>query len=190
MAAVLALGAACSQRHHEVGPDLTAVPAGVHWSDYEGVQLPQGVDGPREITRTATGFTHTPRGAALAAIVHTTRMSLAPDDDWAQVLRVEVAPGPAKDTLSTSRILLHQASRAAAATAPRIRGYTLTAYTPTTAHVRIYTSYPDRSIQLNLAQVVWLGGDWRLQLPALDSTAPVVKSVTAMAATVRLEAPQ
>ena len=180
---------ACAH-HSESGPNLTAVPAAVHWMDYQGMQVPAGADGPREIAGAATGFTHTPQGAALAAIVHTIRVSVAADGDWPQVLRYEIAPSPGKDSLATSRPLLRYTSRANPALAPRIRGYTLTSYTPAIAHVQIYTVYADRSIGLNLTTVVWLANDWRLRLPDPTSTTPVVKTAKTITAAVTLEAPQ
>ncbi|MFE9328266.1 hypothetical protein ACIHDR_46010 [Nocardia sp. NPDC052278] len=172
-------------------PDLSASPAGVRWLDYQGVQLPVGADGPSEVTAmSATGFTQTPQGAALAAIVHTIRMSLAPDEHWADIAKHELAMGPGRDSWVTSRGLLSIETSADPAQAPRVRGYTITDYTPISARVDIFTSFPDQSIAINSTVVVWIGGDWWLQLPPPDSIEPVVRAVDSVSAVVKLEAPQ
>ncbi|MGW5219882.1 hypothetical protein ACWEQA_18615 [Nocardia sp. NPDC004085] len=171
--------------------DLTVVPADVHWVDYQGVRLPVGADGPRQLSaEAATGFTHTPQGAALAAIVHTVRMSLAPDEHWASVAAHEIAAGAGKDAWASSRVLLSIQGRADPATAPRVRGYTITDYNRAIAHLQIYTSFPDNSVAVNTATVVWVAEDWRLQLPDPSATDPVVREATTVETQVRLEAPQ
>ncbi|MEV0297058.1 hypothetical protein [Nocardia sp. NPDC050710] len=196
-AAVLVMGLACGGEEdipHSAPPhaaDLTAVPAGVRWQVYQGVLVPGGEDGPATTgSAAATGFRQTPPGAALAAIVHTIRMSLAPDADWVDIARYELAFGPGKDEWVTSRGLLSIQSPADPAQAPRVRGYTITDYSPTRAGVDIYTSFPDQSIAVNTATVVWLAGDWWLQLPDPTSTDPVVRVAATMDAAVKLEASQ
>ncbi|MBF6302453.1 hypothetical protein IU459_33670 [Nocardia amamiensis] len=173
------------------GPDLAAAPADVRWVNYQGVRLPVGADGPRNIDPSAaTGFSHSPQGAALAAIVHTVRMSLAPDEHWASIAAHEIAAGAGKDAWASSRVLLSIQTPADPATAPRVRGYTLTDYNPATARVEIYTSFPDGSIAVNTATVVWVAADWRLRLPDPDATEPAVREAATLDAVVRLEAPQ
>ncbi|WP_280421394.1 hypothetical protein [Nocardia carnea] len=170
--------------------DLSAVPAGVVWVDYQGVKVPVGDDGPHTYTpAAATGFTPTPQGAALAAIVHTVRMSLAPDEHWASVAQHELAMGPGKDEWASSRVLLSIQTGADPATAPRVRGYTITDYSARRARVDIYTSFPDGSIAANSATVVWVAEDWRLELPSPGSAEPTVREEVSVDASVKLEAP-
>ncbi|WP_288050207.1 hypothetical protein [Nocardia sp.] len=198
VAAVFALvvaGCGDDQHQHDTSPetvvDLTTVPAGLGWRDYQGVAVPVGRDGPTVLEAgSATGFAATPAGAALAAITHTVRMSLAPDQYWVRVAEREIAFGPGKDEWVTSRALLSITTRADPVQAPRVRGYTLTDYRPALAQVEIYTSYPDNSIGVNTAVVVWQHGDWLLQLPDPASTAPVVRATSTMDAAVKIEAPQ
>ena len=168
--------------------DLDAEPAGIVWSDYHGVDLPTGVDGPHENRDAATGFTRTPAGAALAAIVHTVHMSIAPSGSWPAVARAELAPEH-RDALVTSHELISVDSPADPATAPRIRGYTITSWTPDRAKVDIYTSFPDRSVAVTAAQVVW-HGDWLLTVPDASSSEPAVRTADRVDAAVKLEAPQ
>lgn len=172
-------------------PDLSTPPSGIHWLDFYGVALPVGADGPRNYTSTAaTGFTQNPQGAALAAIVHTIRMSLAPDDAWAAIAKSEILSGPGKDEWVIARGLLSIRSPADPTQAPRVRGYTITDYTPAAARVDVYTCFPDTSVAVNTATVVWAGGDWWLALPALDSTEPRIRSAASITAVVKLEPPQ
>ncbi|WP_231390426.1 hypothetical protein [Nocardia sp. CNY236] len=172
------------------GPDLTAVPDGVRWVDYRGVSVPVGSDGPDEFTaQAATGFVQNPQGAALAAIVHTVRMSLAPDEHWASIAAHEIAAGDGKDAWVSSRVLLSIQTPADPATAPRLRGYTIIDYGSERSRVDIYTSFPDGSVAVNTATVVWVAGDWRLQLPGPDEDDPVVREAGSVEASVRLEAP-
>ncbi|MEU5762216.1 hypothetical protein [Nocardia sp. NPDC047648] len=198
-AALVTMGVAvggCGRDDHQApasvhADDLTAVPAAVHWVDYQGVRLPVGADGPGQLSaEAATGFTHTPQGAALAAIVHTVRMSLAPDEHWASVAAHEIAAGAGKDAWASSRVLLSIQGRADPATAPRVRGYTIADYNRAIAHLQIYTSFPDNSVAVNTATVVWVAEDWRLQLPDPSATDPVVREAATVDAQVRLEAPQ
>ncbi|MBO0878806.1 MAG: hypothetical protein J2P17_00115 [Mycobacterium sp.] len=194
-ATVLAASVAGCGRDHgaaAVSPppvDLRAEPGGITWADYHGIKLPTSTDGPRENGDAATGFTHTPAGAALAAIVHTVHISIAPPQSWPAVARAELAPA-GKDDLVTSHTLLAVNSAADPATAPRIRGYTITSWTSARAQIGIYTSFPDQSIAVNTATVVWENRDWLLAVPNPSSTDPVVRSTDRMDAAVRLEAPQ
>ncbi|MEU2042658.1 hypothetical protein [Nocardia niwae] len=154
------------------------------------MRVPVGTEGPRQVSaEAATGFAHSPQGAALAAIVHTVRMSLAPDEHWASVAAHEIAAGPGKDAWASSRVLLSIQGTADPATAPRVRGYTVTDYNPAVARVQIYTSFPDGSGAVNTAAVVWVAQDWRLELPDPTSTDPAVVEADTAQSRVRLEAP-
>ena len=60
--------------------DPDRAPTEVRWEPYQGITLPIGADGPRQTSGgTATGFTQSPQGAALAAINHSVRIGVAPD---------------------------------------------------------------------------------------------------------------
>ncbi|WP_280310388.1 hypothetical protein, partial [Nocardia abscessus] len=171
--------------HHPAAP---AVGGGLY---YPGGRRPGGAAGPRQLSaEAATGFTHSPQGAALAAIVHTVRMSLAPDAHWASIAAHEIAAGAGKDAWASSRVLLSIQGAADPATAPRVRGYTVIDYHRAGARVEIYTSFPDGSVAVNTATVVWVAEDWRLQLPDPAATESVVREADTVDARVRLEAPQ
>jgi hypothetical protein len=186
----VALIAGCGHHTAPATADLTRPPADVTWQDYQGVALPFGADGPTRHETTATGFTRNPQGAALAAIQHDLRMSLA-HDDWPEVARDELAPTPGKDAWVASRDLVRLMGRANPATAPRIAGYRIGSYSPDRAEVTIFVVYPDRSIAATDTAVNWTDNDWRLVLPAPDSTAVTVRSLPMIpAATVPLRDPR
>lgn len=178
--AVTALLAGCGHQAKPAGVDLNRPPAAVTWHSYYGVALPFGAaDGPKRHQTTATGFSHNPQGAALAAIQHDLRMSLA-HEDWPLVGRDELAPGPGKDAWVISRDLVKLEGPANPATAPRIAGYRISSYTPDRAAVTIYTIYPDRSIAATDTTVTWTDNDWRLALPPPESTTVTVHAVPAI----------
>ncbi|WP_225730469.1 MULTISPECIES: hypothetical protein [unclassified Nocardia] len=170
--------------------DVAAPPTGLHWVDYQGIGIPVADQGPRAYSATvATGFADSPAGAGLAAIVHTVRMSVAPDRTWSQIAASELAPGPGKDMWVAARTLVSITKPAERATAPTILGYRITDYMPKTrAAVTTYSRYPDTSLAATHASVVWLGQDWLLELPDPASTHPTVESITEIPpSAVRLE---
>ncbi|RJO77728.1 hypothetical protein D5S18_07935 [Nocardia panacis] len=173
-----------------VGTDVAAPPTGLHWIDYQGIAIPIADQGPHTHSATAaTGFADTPAGAALAAIVHTVRMSVAPDRTWSPIAASELAPGPGKDAWIAARTLVSITKPAEKATAPTIIGYRVTAYlSKARAAVTAYTRYPDSSLAATHVRVVWLGEDWLLDLPHPDSTQPTVETIREIPHdTVRLE---
>ncbi|MFI5501031.1 hypothetical protein ACIA5E_18390 [Nocardia asteroides] len=154
-------------------------PSGLSWRTWQDIDLPVSEQGPRQIDgAVASGFDHSPAGAALAAIHTTVRMSVAPDGQWAAVGQHMIAPGPGRDRWATARAQV-SITHPATDTAPRILGYTVLAYTDTEARTETYSTYPDRSITRNTSTVVWANGEWRLHLPdtTTESLVTVVDSV-------------
>lgn len=176
----------------ESGPDLNAAPSNVRWQPFQGVALPQADEGPRSTADgAATGFQHSPPGAAVAAIVHTVRLSIAPDGQWSQVVNREVVPGPARDEWAINRVQLSITGPAAAEYAPRVLGYRVTGYTDERSTVDVYTEYSDASRAVTHTTVEWYGDDWRLRLPDPESTVRPVDAVDQVPPEmVRLEAPK
>ncbi|WP_330179604.1 hypothetical protein OHB26_24525 [Nocardia sp. NBC_01503] len=173
-------------------PDPAHAPTDVHWEAFQGIQLPIGAhDGPTKIGTTASGYSHTPQGAALAAINHTVRLSLAPDSSWPEVASQSLMPGPAKDSWVLSRAQISVTAPADPAVAPRISGYKIATYDPIRTDITIYTTYPDASIAATLQTVEWSADDWRLRLPDPNSKTTTVQSIPAIPeGIVRLEPPK
>ncbi|MEV6276439.1 hypothetical protein [Nocardia sp. NPDC051832] len=188
---VLALVAGCGS-DQDAAPDIDAGPTGVRWQGYHGVALPHTDQGPKSTAGgAATGFAQAPAGAAVAAITHTVRMSVAPDNQWAKVIAEEVVPGPARDEWSVNRVQLSITGPAAPEYAPRLLGYKITGYTPQKAATDIYTEYSDGSRAVNHTTVEWFLDDWRLRLPDPGSTTRPIDAITELPDDiVKLEAPK
>ncbi|NEW40543.1 hypothetical protein GV793_16670 [Nocardia cyriacigeorgica] len=176
----------------EAGPDLSAAPTNVRWEPFQGVDLPRTDQGPaQESGGAATGFDRSPPGAAIAAITHTVRLSVATDSQWPIVVAEEVVPGPARDEWVVSRVQLSITGPAAPEYAPRLLGYKITGYTDERSTVDVYTEYSDSSKAVNHTVVEWFDEDWRLRLPDPDSTARPVEDIDELPSDiVILEAPQ
>ncbi|MBL1080078.1 hypothetical protein JK358_37345 [Nocardia sp. 2] len=175
----------------DAAPDPQRAPAELRWEPYQGVELPvSSVDGPAKIAAAATGYSHTPQGAALAAIQHSTRLSLAPDGSWAAVAAASVVSGPGKDAWVLARARISITGPATAALVPTLLGYRITSYQPERVAVTVYARYPDDSLAAFHQTVAWVGGDWRLDLsaPSESNTAPVEAISVIPADLVTLEA--
>ncbi|WP_433597862.1 hypothetical protein ACQPXH_18865 [Nocardia sp. CA-135953] len=191
-AALLLAAVGCGGGDGDAGPNLTAAPTQVRWQPFQGVALPSADQGPEQISEgAATGFEHSPTGAALAAIMHTVRLSVAADSQWADIVRQEVVPNKARDEWAVNRVQLSITGPAAPEYAPRVLGYKITGYTDAASAVDVYTRYSDNSKAVNHTTVEWFGNDWRLRLPDLDATARPIEAVDELPTDiVKLEAPK
>lgn len=155
-------------------PDPARAPANLRWENYQGVQLPLGgEDGPSKLAAVPLGYTHTPQGAALAAINHSARLSLAPDSVWPTLAANALLPGPGKDAWVLARVQVSLTAATDPTVAPHITAYKITAYDPARTALTVYATYSDASITATDTTVVWSADDWRLQLPD-----PAAKTVT------------
>lgn len=182
-AAALALSAGCGDGHRPgaapAGRDVHAGPTHLRWSQFQGMSVPAGDQGPARVDGpVATGYTRTPAGAALAAIQTTIRMSLAEDTGYPQIGQL-LAEGPGRDAWAIARAQISIPGPIAAGAAPRLLGYRITHWNPDRVVVAIYTRQTDRSLTANTATVVWNADDWKLALPP----PPGGGLVTAVAAT-------
>lgn len=186
-AAVLTATAACASdptpdtpaAPSAAAPDPARAPEQVRWEQWQGVALPySAIDGPKSVNAAATGYTHTPQGAALAAIQHSIRTSLAPDGSWAAVAAAALVSGPGKDAYVLARAQV-SLSTPDPAMLPTIQGYKITNWTPDRADLTIYTRYTDSSHAALHHRVEWVAGDWRLTLPDPESASPVVEDISA-----------
>jgi hypothetical protein len=190
-AALLFAAVGCGGNADPAGPDLSAAPTDVRWQPFQGVPLPHTAQGPRSMADgAATGFEHSPRGAAIAALTHSVRLAVAADTQWAKVAAGEVVPGTAKDEWAINRVQLSITGPAAPEFAPRLLGYKITGYTDRHSTVDVYTEYSDRSKAVHHTAVEWFGEDWRLRLPDPDSTARPIDPIDAVPTDiVKVEAP-
>jgi len=181
--AAIAMTAGCGGGHRPGsapdGIDMHAEPTHLRWSQFQGMAVPAGDQGPASLNGpVATGYARSPAGAALAAIGTTIRMSLADDTHYPQIGQL-LAAGPGRDAWAIARAQISIPGPIAAGTAPQLLGYCITSWTPDRVVVAIYTRQSDHSLTANTATVLWSAGDWKLALPA----PPGGGLVTAIAAT-------
>ncbi|MBF6064687.1 hypothetical protein IU500_24630 [Nocardia terpenica] len=166
-----------SSAHHPAAPehpDLHAAPTHLRWVGFQGVQVPVSDQGPKHLAGPiATGYDPSPAGAALAAIESTVRMSVAADNQWAQVGQQLLAPGPGRDRWATARVQVSITDPVPVDAAPRVVGYAVTDYTPARADVAVFTRQGDGSLTRNAATVVRHADTWLLQLAAKPGQPPV-----------------
>lgn len=191
-AALLLAAAGCGGGGDDGEPNLAAAPSNVRWQAYQGVALPHSDQGPKkEADGAATGFEQSPPGAAVAALTHTVRLSIAPDNQWSKVVNQELVPGAARDEWAVNRVQLSITGPATAEYAPRLLGYKITGYTDQQSTVDVYTEYSDSSRAVNHTTVQWFNDDWRLLLPDPNSTVRPIDSVDVIPTDiVALEAPK
>ncbi|MGV9678771.1 hypothetical protein ACWDSJ_26105 [Nocardia sp. NPDC003482] len=161
--------------------DVHAAPTNLRSDRFQGIVVPLADQGPhRQTDAAATGFDHSPVGAALAAIQATVRMSVATDNQWPTVGQQMLAPGPGRDAWAVARAQL-SITEPPSGPVVTILGYQVTSYTPDRAATAIYSLQPDSSLTCNTATVVWMAEDWKLLLPDQPQV-PVVANPTSLPA--------
>jgi len=146
---------------------LTAAPAEVNFQVVHGLQLPfSPVDGPLRVDGpVAAGYSHTPQGAALAAVQLVARLLYAPG--YKQVLEQQtVFASPLQSQFLASRDSQQQSSDRDVETAvARTVGFKVDSFRPDQATIEIafpnvngapgtYVTGPDT--------LIWSGGDWKI----------------------------
>lgn len=152
------------------GPDLSAEPTNVTWSTVGNsgeVKVPTADEGPESVGTygEATGFDQSPVGAGLAAVNGPLRVSFAPDTQWEHAVEASIAPGESRDELLTNRAALETTGEVDDEFVPAIAGWRVTDYTDQDATVEVFSSYSDESLSRTTYELVWLDGDWKIQLP-------------------------
>ncbi|WP_072691480.1 hypothetical protein [Rhodococcus marinonascens] len=150
---------------------LTAAPEIESWSSMNGVLVPLGkTDGPKSgLWEPLTGFSHTPQGAALAAIGQSVQLATASDQSWSKVLSVVAASGEGRDAFAANRALITTTGSVDDAVVPAVVGYTFAGYDDTAAAVDIVQRFPDESLASTRTTVVWVESDWKLDLPTAET---------------------
>lgn len=153
---------------------LTAPPHRVSWQRVDGVPFPfSDSDGPARISGAiASGYSHTPQGAVLAAAHITFRLTWSPD--YASVLdKQAVVSNTTRDQLLAARhhggtvdpALLAQVASAPAA-------FKIASYSGDRAD--LYLAFPSRDGNYRFAAstVVWSDGDWKFSDKWDDKVTP------------------
>lgn len=168
---------------------LTAVPAISSWSAINGISVPLGkTDGPRSGSgEPFSGFSHTPQGAALAAIGQSVQLSTASDQSWPKMLAALAVSGEGRDEFAVNRALISSNGDVDPAVAPSILGYVVTSYDDSAAAVDVVQRFPDDSIASTRSAVVWTDTDWKLNLPPSQNSVPATALTEIPAGMVDLE---
>lgn len=195
-AVTLTVLSACSSDPATEAPPVDAAPALdpsrapeiASWTTVGGISVPLGaVDGPTSDPGSPfTGYSHTPQGAALAAIGQSVQLTVAPDGQWSTILPAVTAPGPGRDAYAANRALVSVSGTDPAAV-PEIVGYTISDYNDTAADVAVVQRFPDASLAASQTAVVFTAGDWKLALPAGGGAVTALEA--APAAMVALDRP-
>ncbi|WP_063043328.1 hypothetical protein [Nocardia pseudovaccinii] len=156
-----------STRIDPASPDyLTTPPARMQWQrGWGGAALPiSGSDGPARINDgIATGFAHTPQGAALAAADALARALAAPDGVWQQVARERYYGGGQAllDRFTRSRQRTRDAARyVVVPDGVRIQP----GYRDDLALVQ-FATHDDIGYTISTWPMAWIGGDWQVRVP-------------------------
>lgn len=172
--AVALVATSCGGSHTpESELSITDPPQINRWITVGGIEVPIGTtDGPRGGEwEPFAGFSHTPQGAALAAITQSVQLATASDRTWPQVLAGVAAPGAGRDLYAAHRALVEM-SGTDPEMVPTIVGYTIADYSDTAATVGVVQRFSDDSLASSATQVVWIDDDWRLNLPS-DTAATI-----------------
>lgn len=96
----------------------------------------------------------------------TVRISVADDEQWPTISRLNVAPGPGRDDFAINRVQVSMGRVVEPGEAEQIVGYRVRSFTEDAANVDIITATPDGGLLITFTQVVWTStaDDWGLVL--------------------------
>jgi hypothetical protein len=160
----------------------TATPNGVTWQLYQTVALPfSGSVGPKRIEGDLVRcYAHSPLGALVAAVQIDAHLLLA--RDWGSVLQTQVQAGPGRDAFSVAR---QRAGPGDATVTPgqmgQVAGFRFVTYTAALAVIDVVLRFANGHMQLATGTVVWVAGDWRLQLEPTGADSPPAPAVDSLA---------
>jgi hypothetical protein len=176
-------------------PSLSTAGAGLNWTDFYGIQLPDSAeDGPRHVRHgLAWGFSDTPGGALVAAVnIGVRTAALWGPAIYRPTIHHEVT-GPGTGALLSADAGDYAALRAAARVRPGRpagRGYAVEAafrfatYKRTDATVDVVTEGPGTGSATVLVatriELVWQRGDWRVVAPADGNWASSANAVSSL----------
>lgn len=167
--------------------DLTVpvtTPKGLTWSWWAGELEPASATaGPAHVSGAVTsGYARTPLGAVIAAQQIASRYLASPNGGWRAVTLAQVVPGPGRDAYLKARAKVSDAAPAAGYAQPA--GFRYVSWTPDVAVVQLAAQLPGRSgdgllvgYQVATATLLWLDGDWRLQLQPDGGVSPTATRV-------------
>lgn len=159
----------------------TVAPAHVTWTLFEGFGLPLSADvGPTTVKGSvASGYSHSPTGALIAAAQLYVRVGFARDADWRAAVEAGTVPGPGRDTWIKLRApLTGKLGGSEPGRLAQTAGFAFTGYSPDLAVIALAGGNPTAGYQSSTVTLVWRDGDWKLQLGSDGSTSTNLHSMT------------
>lgn len=146
----------------------TTAPQGVRWELVGPLPAPfSDTAGPTQVTdTTASGFTHTPEGALIAAAQILVRVSLG-REYWEPTIKGQLVPSQDRDQL-LAQMATVDSSQVDPGALSRIAGFQYLSYTPDTAVIGLVMRAPSAgSPQYHVLSLtlLWRDGDWQMQAP-------------------------
>jgi len=144
--------------------DATAPPVSVSFSDVGGLQLPfSPVDGPTRVSGPiAAGYSHTPQGAALAAVQIGVRLLYGPG--YAQIIAAQSTFSPELQAqfIATRNGRAQLSPDDLRSLIRPVAGFQVVSYSPERAVIRVVTPHPSTNdYRAGSVFVEWADGDWK-----------------------------
>jgi hypothetical protein len=144
----------------------TSAPANVTWTLWEGIGLPVSGDvGPTQVQGSvASGYSHSPTGALIAAAQLAVRVVLAPDADWRRAVEAGTVPGPGREAWIKDREpLTGKFDGVEPGRAAQLAGFQFTGYSPDLAVITLVNGDAPQGYRASTVTLVWRSGDWKVQ---------------------------
>lgn len=159
----------------------TSAPANVTWTLFEGFGLPTSTDvGPTTVKGSvASGYSHSPTGALIAAAQLYVRVGFARDADWRAAVEAGTIPGPGRDAWIRVRApLTGKLGNSEPGRLAQTAGFAFTGYSPELAVIALAGGNPTVGYQSSTVTLVWRDGDWKLQQGPDGSTSTNLHRMT------------
>jgi hypothetical protein len=166
------------------GLDLAAPPSKLEWKLIDGVRLPfSKVDGPAKVSGPlATGYSHTPQGAVVAAWQISTRLTTS--TGYEQVMANQVRGSEAERTIVRQEVanVRNLTPNQFSARFAQPVAFQIVSYNDRFAQMYFATRSPDGGYDFTARAVLWDGKDWQYQLvsglPALPNSTSIADFTT------------
>lgn len=141
-----------------------ATPTGVTWQLYQTVAVPYSTTyGPQHINGdVARCYAHDPTGALIAASQIGARYLLAPN--WRAVVNQQLVANAGRTKFIENRQAVGNPGGNQPGDYNQLSGFKFVTYSPSTAVIELVTQSSAGVMQATTATVVWVAGDWKLEL--------------------------
>lgn len=158
----------------------TAPPAAVSFGDVGGLTLPfSPVDGPTRIAESlATGYSHTPQGAALAAAQIGPRLTYGPGYEAVARAQTTLSSDVQAELIATRAGRVQLTPQDVRTIAQRSAAFQVVSYSPEGAQIRLLYPHPSTNdYRASTTTVEWSNDDWKFG-DNTDSVSTAVSDVS------------